>query len=108
MADELSRALSQDDKHKAIKWLKTRSANYRCSACGSAKWIMGNHILAIPVFSGGNMVLGGTTYPVLPVACERCGNLRLHSAVVMGLVPGESEREQSKEQPVIGGQADAR
>ena len=61
-----------------------------CS-CGYREWVVGDHVLSLPVPS--QKTLFSSPYvPVVMVACAKCGQFRLYSARMAGI---EFELEES-------------
>lgn len=62
-----------------------------CPLCKHNHWTVSDTVFQLMEFNEGSIVIGGQLYPVLPIACENCGNTYFVNAIVAGFV------EQNKE-----------
>lgn len=88
--------LTQKDKTKIADWLNNKSKFHNCPSCGSNAWTLGDDLLNLMVYSGGNLVLGGPTYPVAFLVCNTCAYVRQYMAVPMGIIstsPSEGKND---------------
>jgi len=90
--------LSQEEKDKALAWIKERSGDKSliCTVCGQTKWIMGDHLIAPMIYRQGGFVLGGPAYPSVMLVCNNCGHTLLLNATMMGLVPPLKDAQEGK------------
>ena len=56
----------------------------QCPICGSASWQLVDAVNTLP-FTGGGLVIGGPTTPMLLVACSVCWYTIQFAAVPLGL-----------------------
>ena len=85
--------LSQIDKDKIVEWVNTRSKFHNCPSCGDNNWTVGDDLLNMMPYNGGNLVLGGPAYPAAFLVCNHCAYVRQYMAVPMGLLASSSEGE---------------
>lgn len=56
-----------------------------CQLCGSANWLVMDDLLELRPYSDeGAFVIGGSTVPVVAIACVNCKQIVLVSAVAHG------------------------
>jgi aconitase B len=58
----------------------------KCPACNSADWAANDTIFQLPEFHQGGILLGGLTFPILPVTCNKCGYVLLFNAMILGII----------------------
>ena len=90
MADQ-QEALTQAQRDSIARWLTEKGALGSCSACGKSSWFVAEHLLHGQIFSNGNVILGGTAYPLAMIVCSNCAHSRMHLAVPMGILPAEAD-----------------
>ena len=79
--------MSKADSEKIIKHLQEKWSGRPCPMCGNAGWSVQDSVFELREFHGGTMVIGGSALiPVVPVACNNCGNTVLINAIVAGVV----------------------
>lgn len=83
--------LSQADKDKIVTWLKEKGKNHHCPVCSVNDWTVADNLLNGMVFSGGNFIVGGPSYPMAFIVCNNCAYTRHFMAVPMGIIPGEDK-----------------
>ena len=86
-------ALSGDDLELVRKWIKSKGI-LKCPLCGpQANWSLIEHVLHAPVFTPGKMVIGGpgSAYPMVVLACGKCGLFQFFSATAMGIVTSDGQ-----------------
>jgi hypothetical protein len=66
-------------------WLNQKQRNHNCEVCGENNWGLGEHLLHGQIFTGGGLVVGGTTYPQAFIVCNNCAHIRLFMAVPIGI-----------------------
>lgn len=87
MPDEAGK-LSQPEKEAIKAWLSSKEAAARgCPACGFPEWLVADNLTFLPAAMN---VIGGANIPLIILFCKRCANIRFHSAVIAGIVPGPS------------------
>jgi hypothetical protein len=78
-------------RHKVLDWLQHRCPGFRCPACGSADWGVGEVIdgLVQPGRNGraAHPWPGPASVPLVCVGCNHCAYVALFSAEVVGLRP---------------------
>src|SRR5688500_10384280 len=79
-------ALSELERATATKGLKEHGAwDKPCPICGRPDtWGMAGHVVDIPV--GHTFMPPGVYFPAIPILCVNCGYMRLHAAILMGIV----------------------
>ena len=75
--------LTPQQKEKIKDALGKRGAPRTCGACGYNDWLLVQLLSHLPLSP--STVLGGPTLPVAVLSCKKCGNIRMHSLVVLGL-----------------------
>jgi predicted nucleic-acid-binding Zn-ribbon protein len=81
--------LTQEQQEKVTKWLREKLGMRSCPSCGQLQGFLMGAIIAAPEVktTGEGMALDmGNSVPFVPIACRNCGNVRLFSAIVMGLI----------------------
>jgi hypothetical protein len=74
MPDEAGK-LSAEDISRFLQVLNAKGIMLSpCSACRQTTWTPGQHLVAPPLFAGGNMMLGGVSYPQAMLICVTCGH----------------------------------
>jgi hypothetical protein len=66
-----------------------------CSFCHHKKFILVDKVMELREFNDGNLILGGANSTILPVivmSCENCGELRLLSAVKLGIIDNAEKK----------------
>lgn len=84
--------LTKDQKEKALQHLKIKWGDgYKCECCGKDHFMLQDHIVAPPLFSGG-LIVGGVAYPQAMIVCANCGNTKYVNAIMAGIVtPNKGE-----------------
>jgi len=78
--------LSKEEKDKAVHWLEERWPEPRtCPISGHDTWIIGDHLVTPLVWSQGDILVGGSVYPLVMVICEACGYTQMFNAVLLGI-----------------------
>lgn len=84
--------LDEAELKKVSDWIRDKCPDYRCTACGSAKWFVTDHLVSPPIFTiwtAGDSVAAGPAYPMALVCCSNCFRMESFSAVAIGVVrPG--------------------
>lgn len=62
-------------------------------ACGSNHFTFVDRIYELREFSGGNLVVGGgnSVLPVVIFVCNKCGEMKMLSAVLLGVIDNEEK-----------------
>jgi hypothetical protein len=101
-----SSELTQEQRLTVQKWFDEKMAGGvigKCGMCGSRSWTLVEHLVAPPTWnSGGGMLIGGISFPMVMITCQNCGNTHFHSAVMIGLVssdlPADPAKPEAKEE----------
>jgi hypothetical protein len=83
----LSGQLSEAEKNQIRKKIDDlwRGGGKNCPVCGSAHWIIGDHIVESPIVTEG--VRGfGSGYPSVILISDRCGYTMHFNAIVLGIM----------------------
>jgi hypothetical protein len=80
-----SSALTPAENQKVINFLNSKAPNLTCSACGGRQFTLAKHLVTGVVLSGGDLSLGGTSYPMVLVVCQNCANTLQFAAIPMKL-----------------------
>lgn len=82
--------LSPEQQEKVTKWLREKLGMRSCPSCGQLQGFLMGDIIAAPIVkvTDESMTLDTeNSAPFVPIVCRNCGNVRLFSAIVMGLIP---------------------
>lgn len=62
-------------------------------ACGSDHFTFVDSVYELREFSGGNLVVGGdnSILPVVIFVCSKCGEMKMLSAIMLGVVDNEEK-----------------
>ena len=94
MADVKVQSLSVEQKKDIQARLEKKWRTPKeCPICHENQWALGDHIVAPPLYSQGNFVIGGAAYPVAMLICENCGYTYFFNAVVLGMIPASGKPE---------------
>ena len=85
--NDSTQQLTDTQRQIAIDWLASKKATFPCSACGQNEWLFSEHLLHGQIFSSGSIRIGGMSYPLAMIICSNCGQVRLHLAVPMNILP---------------------
>jgi hypothetical protein len=77
--------LTPEETQVATKWLSDHWGNSACPFHGQTSWEVGHVVMTI-AYGGGDIVLGGPTYPLLTVTCNVCGYTVFVNAIKAGVV----------------------
>lgn len=84
--------ITEEERAKIIAWLAQKAPNRRCPSCGTQKWAISQHFVTPTILGpGGNLTLGGTTYPMFFTVCVNCGKTEFYNAVLAGLSRGKKK-----------------
>ena len=85
--------LTDEEKLKLKNWVDRQWKGLKeCPICRSPQWVIADHLVSPTIFSGGgNLVIGGTAYPLAMIISTPCGHTVFLNAVMAGLVPGGTE-----------------
>jgi hypothetical protein len=78
-------AFSTAQKEEISRALEGVGATLPCGRCGNKQFSLLDGFFSHPVQSGPNLVLGGTTVPVVVTVCTRCGFISQHAAALLNL-----------------------
>lgn len=80
--------LTPEETKKAIAWINNKAPKLACPSCGAKNFTIAEHYLAPPLWYGGSMMVGGTSYPMFILTCTNCFYVMPYSAIASGvLVP---------------------
>ena len=57
-----------------------------CPLCGKSSWTVSDIVFQSPEFNDGEHPIGRASFPMIPLACENCGNTYFINALVAKLV----------------------
>jgi hypothetical protein len=78
--------LTENEIQSLQKWLGEKWTNRNCVTCGVNNWNLNPYIAIMPLHTPGRVLVGGPSFPVVPVVCNNCGNALLFNAVTIGLM----------------------
>lgn len=81
--------MSKIDSNKVITFLQDKWKGRTCPMCQNGNWSVSEQIFEIREFHDGNLALGGSIFPVIPITCSNCGNVFFVNAIVAGLIKNE-------------------
>jgi predicted nucleic-acid-binding Zn-ribbon protein len=70
--------ITQEQIDKFNAWMRSKGIKRLCYSCGHMDWGINDIVSA-------NSDTGAGTIPMLLMACNHCGYIRLYSAVIVGL-----------------------
>jgi uncharacterized Zn finger protein len=70
--------ITQEQIDKFNAWIRSQGIKRQCDSCGRMDW-------GITDIVSGNSETGAGIVPMLLMACNHCGYIRLYSAVIAGL-----------------------
>lgn len=75
------------------RWINGKSPLIgKCPVCGDRKYTILDHLVDLPIYRGGNMIIGGgPNYPNVGLVCTNCGTTQLVNAVISGVVSDGSQ-----------------
>jgi len=76
------------DHDKFIEHLGHKWGKKVCPMCGANRWGVSDKAMELREFNQGNLVVGGSIQPLIPVNCGNCG----YTILVNGLIAGVIER----------------
>jgi hypothetical protein len=86
--------LTPEQREKFVSSLRTlwRVSPPKCASCGNNRWEISDRVFEMREFEGGNLVVGGSIYPVIPVTCTQCGQAMFFNALKMGVITSEPSK----------------
>jgi hypothetical protein len=78
-------AFSAEQREEISRALENVGATLPCGRCGNKQFSLLDGFFSHPVQSGPNLVLGGTTVPVIVAVCTKCGFISQHAAALLNL-----------------------
>jgi hypothetical protein len=85
-----------DEKQKTLiidHLKKTWPDPQPCPVCRNEHWILTDIVYELREYHGGNLVVGGSLFPVVAVTCTKCGNSLFLNAITIGLLPPSKQAE---------------
>jgi len=86
-------ALTDDQKRKAAGWLNSKKSMLgnggACPHCGQSRWAIVDLVVTTPMAGNSIQLGGGSTVPMVQVACETCGLVQFFAARPMGILGQE-------------------
>jgi hypothetical protein len=81
--------LTTEQRKKFEGWINSKSTLIgKCPICSDRRWTLIDHFVDLPIYRGGNVVLGGgISYPSVGMVCTNCGNTQLINAMISGIIP---------------------
>ena len=61
-----------------------------CPLCNNNKWTISDQVFQALEFDYEGLLIGGTSYPIVPLTCQNCGNTYFINALISGLIDKES------------------
>jgi hypothetical protein len=89
--------LEESQKAKAVAWVE-KHVQAICPVCQSNQGFSIGNIIA-PLMFETDRLLFDRVFPVVPVICRNCYNVRLFAAVLMGILPADVPQTNQPVQP---------
>lgn len=78
-----------------------------CPLCGNNKWEISDQVFQAVEFSYKGLLVGGASFPMIPLTCVNCGNTYFINALVSKLIdPKESTESELSSKPDTKGLGD--
>jgi predicted nucleic-acid-binding Zn-ribbon protein len=92
--------LSDDEKKTVKSWIegKWTQESADCPICGRNDWNIGEHVAEMPALGKTMVAAKRATYPHVALVCLNCGHTLLFNAVVIGIVPRQSQKQSDAEE----------
>ena len=87
--------LSEEESAAAREWIGER-AKLPCAVCGDTRWGVGEYVVTLSA-NAKNFLGTKRQYPALVVICVNCAHIRLHSALLAGIVKKDKDGPEKKE-----------
>ena len=84
----------QVDKPKMDEYLKNIHVTV-CPLCGQNNWRVTTQVFQAPEFSYKGLLVGGASFPIIPLTCLNCGNTYFINALVAKLIDAKDPSEDS-------------
>lgn len=85
--------LSTEERDQITKWIDDKNPDLKCPVSSDNDWILTEHLIHMPIYTTGGIIVGGTAYPQVQIVCAGCGHTLLFNAVTIGLVPAKKKEE---------------
>jgi len=83
-------------EQQKINRLAKKYKPYICPLCHKGEWVIGDRVFYLGEFNENAIVIGGQSFPVLPIVCSECGNTLFINAIVAGIVDVKKEEKTTK------------
>lgn len=81
--------LNPEECAKVESWLKSQG-EWKCELCGFDQWTYHGHLFQLAEYTGAIRLPQRKVMPLVVVACGRCYNSKLFSAIKLGLAPEQN------------------
>lgn len=102
MTEQDKNVLSEEQLTKLKNWISERwkKDGGTCPICSSNDWSVSKHLVAAPLVSPGGRITigGGPAYPAAQITCGVCGYIIYFNAVIIGLMPSITKKEEQKKE----------
>jgi hypothetical protein len=103
MADKDGK-LSKSDRDAVARFLDQKKAQPECPSCGTKQWEIASHLVEMGAYVGNAPRPQKIVLPAVVLMCTNCAFMRLHSAVLAGIV--EPDKPEEEGATVGAGKAD--
>jgi hypothetical protein len=80
--------LNEDQKQLVLEHLKKYWPDPQpCPVCRNEIWTLTDTVYEMREYYSGNLVVGGSIFPVVSVTCSTCGNSLFFNAIAIGILP---------------------
>ena len=90
--------LTQKEKEDVVAWIKEKWENTKCPFSGHNEWNLGDELVRTTKYTGNNLLIGGSTYPLIIFTCIGCGYVVYINAILVGIVPKEEKAPPEKKE----------
>ena|SRR5437868_3677228 len=92
--------LTPDEQQRALRWLGLQWRTRVCPVSGHTKWEVGEYMVQTLPYAGGNLLVGGASYPLIVITCAICGYTFFINAIRAGVLPAQPIPSAAQPPPV--------
>ncbi len=79
--------LTTEDLSKFTEFIKSKNISGTCPECKQNSGASALMLASNNIDKSGNISIGGSVAPFIYLTCNNCGNVRMFSAILAGVVP---------------------
>lgn len=95
--------MDQEQKKALLAVLNDRWKDQICEVCKNKHWSISEHIITPIIMDGGDLQIGGPSYPQAMTICLTCGNTKYFNLVVTGIIKNPALALPPVEAPIEDG-----